>query len=72
MKSGNSSWKLRAWYSLSRKMAKNGSSITVSTKRAQNVLKSLDSVNRREKTAKREMNLVLHDELKFSWQRKIA
>ena len=53
------------------KMAQNGSSITLSTKWAQNVLKSLDCVKQRRTTSKKEMGPALYEELTFSWKRKI-
>ena len=53
-------------------LEKNGGSITLTTKWARGVLKSLDWVNRRYTTAKKEMNPALYKELSFSWKRKIA
>ena len=46
-------------------------SITLATKWARGVLKSLDWVKRRYTTAKGEMNPGLYEELTFSWKRKI-
>ena len=53
-------------------LEENDRSITVTTKWARGVLKSLDWVNRRYKTAKKEMNPTLYKELTFSWKKKIA
>ena len=53
-------------------LEENGGSITLTTKWARGVLKSLDWVKRRYTTAKREMNPALYEELTFSWKRKIA
>ena len=53
-------------------MEENGGSITLTTKWARGVLKSLDWVKRRYTTAKREMNPVLYEGLTLSWKRKIA
>ena len=54
------------------KLAKNGGSVTLTTKWARGILKSLDWVKRRGTTSKREMNPALYEELTFSWKRKIA
>ena len=53
-------------------LEESGGSITLTTESAREVLKSLDWVKRRYTTAKRVMNPALHDELTFSWKRKIA
>ena len=53
-------------------LEENDGSITLTTKWARGVLKSLDWVNRRYTTAKKEMNPALYKELSFSWKRKIA
>ena len=53
-------------------LEENGGSITLATKWARGVLKSLDCVKRRYTTAKREMNTALYEELTFSWKREIA
>ena len=58
-------------------LEENDGSITLTTKWARGILKSLDWVKRviQEKSelkAKREMNPVLYKELTFSWKRKIA
>ena len=53
-------------------LEENGRSITLTTKWARGVLKSLDWVKRRYTTAKREMNPVLYEGLTLSWKRKIA
>ena len=53
-------------------MDENGGSITLTTKWARGVLKSLDWVKRHYTIAKREMNPALYKELTFSWKRKIA
>ena len=53
-------------------LEESGGSITLTTEWARDVLKSLDWVKRRYTTAKRVMNPALHDELTFSWKRKIA
>ena len=53
-------------------LEENGRSITLTTKWARGVLKSLDWVKRRYRTAKSEMNPVLYKELTFSWKRKIT
>ena len=50
----------------------NSGSITLTTKWARGVLKSLDWVKRRYTTAKGEINPALYKELTFSWKRKIA
>ena len=55
---------------MSRKI--NDGSVTLTTKWARGILKSLDWAKRRGKTAKREMNSALYEELKFTWKRKIA
>ena len=54
------------------KLAKNGGSVTLTTKWARGILKSLDWVKRRGTTSNREMNPALYEELTFSWKRKIA
>ena len=54
------------------KLAKNGGSITLSTKSARNILKSLDWVERSISTAKKKMSQALYPELTFSWKKKIA
>ena len=51
-------------------LEENGGSITLTTKWARGVAKSLDWVKRRYTTSKREMNLVLYEELTFSWKKK--
>ena len=58
-------------------LEENDGSITLTTKWARGILKSLDWVKRviQEKSelkAKREMNPALYKELTFSWKRKIA
>ena len=52
-------------------LEENNESITLTTKRARGVLKSLDQIKRHYTTAKRELNPALYEELKFSWKRKI-
>ena len=54
------------------KLAKNGGSITLSTKSARNILKSLVWVERSISTAKKKMSQALYPELTFSWKKKIA
>ena len=51
-------------------LEENGGSITLTTKWARGVAKSLDWVKRRYTTSKREMNLALYEELTFSWKKK--
>ena len=63
-------WVLKARYS--EMLEENGGSITLTAEWARGVLKSLDWVKRRYTTARREMNPGLHNELTFSWKRKIA
>ena len=53
-------------------LEENGGSITLTTKWARGVLKSLDWVKKRYTTAKTEMNPALYEELTFYWKRKIA
>ena len=53
-------------------LEENDGSLTLTTKWARGVLKSLCWIKRRYTTAKREMNPVLYEELKFSWKRKIV
>ena len=50
-------------------LEENGGIITLTTKWARGVAKSLDWV-RRYTTSKREMNLALYEELTFSWKKK--
>ena len=51
-------------------LEENDRSITVTTKWARGVLKSLDWVKRRYTTVKKEMNPALYKELTFSWKKK--
>ena len=53
-------------------LKENVESITLTTKWARGVLKSLHWVKRRYTTSKREMNPAMYEELTFSWKRKIA
>ena len=51
-------------------LEENGGRITLTTKWARDVVKSLDWVKRRYTTSKREMNLALYEELTFFWKKK--
>ena len=54
------------------RLAINGGSITLSIKWAQNLLKSMNWSRRKGTTGKRAMNPSLHEELCFTWKKKIA
>ena len=54
------------------KMSGNGGKINLTVKWARDILKSMNWVKRRGTTAKRTMNRALHDELAFTWKKKIA
>ena len=53
-------------------LRKNGGPISLTTKWARGIIKSMDWTKRRGTTAKREMNSALYDELSFSWKKDIA
>ena len=54
------------------KLSKNGGNVNLTTKWAQEILKSINWVKRRGTTAKREMNSPLHEALTFTRKRKNA
>ena len=54
------------------KLTNNGGSVTLTTKWARRILKSLDWVKRCGTATKREMIPVLYEELIFTWKRKIT
>ena len=54
------------------KLTNSSGSVTLTTKCARGILKSLDWVKRCDTTAKREMSPVLYEELIFTWKRKIT